>query len=282
MTWELNEIIRFSCLWWVLYQVKHSIWLVNLLNKQVFIPWLVNDLISLETLRSLSNFIKQTQWRVKYYQYKKRVNFVCGKFMLCTIGIVIAVMLFAIRDELNVVYKYCFSLCEHWKLNCINFFSFQNDHYFKSLPHVMQNFQDLDINRIKSFKSLLIKSSDIEKNVYPIILKCLDGVVKAANSINEISVSIPMCESKLIYIFNIWKAMHSIVLSIFAIMFIHIDLYISGYLLSLHFFQDSEAVIEKYKSGFTPPVDIPFEDLSNSSRYQNGTYMSCIFYHHNI
>jgi len=27
--------------------------------------------------------------------------------------------------------------------------------------------------------------------------------------------------------------------------------------------QDSQLVIEKYKSGFFPPNDIPFEDLSN-------------------
>ncbi len=29
-------------------------------------------------------------------------------------------------------------------------------------------------------------------------------------------------------------------------------------------FQDSSLVIERYKSGFSQPVDIPFEDLSNS------------------
>ena len=28
-------------------------------------------------------------------------------------------------------------------------------------------------------------------------------------------------------------------------------------------FQDSRVVIEKFKSGFSPPSDIPFEDLSN-------------------
>lgn len=34
---------------------------------------------------------------------------------------------------------------------------------------------------------------------------------------------------------------------------------------SIIFVQDSKAVIDKYKSGFPIPADIPFEDLSNSS-----------------
>lgn len=36
------------------------------------------------------------------------------------------------------------------------------------------------------------------------------------------------------------------------------------YKLVVFFFQDCEAVIEKYKSGFVPPGDVPFDDLSNS------------------
>lgn len=37
--------------------------------------------------------------------------------------------------------------------------------------------------------------------------------------------------------------------------------------------QDSQAVIEKFKSGFLPPEDIPFEDLSNPllERINNST-----------
>ena len=32
-------------------------------------------------------------------------------------------------------------------------------------------------------------------------------------------------------------------------------------------FQDSQIVIGRYKSGFNPPGDIPFEDLSNIDRW---------------
>uniref|UniRef100_A0A6A7FWD8 Formin-binding protein 1-like isoform X4 n=3 Tax=Hirondellea gigas TaxID=1518452 RepID=A0A6A7FWD8_9CRUS len=94
----------------------------------------------------------------------------------------------------------------------------QNDHYRSAMPSVMRNFQELDMKRIKDIKNLIVKSTEIERSVYPILLKCLDGIVKAANSIDETA--------------------------------------------------DSEAVIEKYKSGFDPPADVPFDDLSCSK--QNG------------
>ncbi|XP_018007984.1 formin-binding protein 1-like isoform X1 [Hyalella azteca] len=95
----------------------------------------------------------------------------------------------------------------------------QNEHYNSLLPGVMQNFQELDMKRIKDFKNLLIQSTQIERRVYPILEKCLDGIVKAAESIDEGA--------------------------------------------------DSEAVIEKYKSGFEPPGDVPFDDLS--ANRQNGS-----------
>lgn len=31
-------------------------------------------------------------------------------------------------------------------------------------------------------------------------------------------------------------------------------------------FQDTRLVVEKYKSGFQPPGDIPFDDLSNNKQ----------------
>ncbi|KAF2362739.1 SH3 domain [Trinorchestia longiramus] len=95
----------------------------------------------------------------------------------------------------------------------------QNDHYNTLLPNVMQSFQNLDMKRIKDFKNLLIQSTEIERSVYPILNKCLDGIVKAATNIDEAA--------------------------------------------------DSDAVIEKYKSGFLPPGDVPFDDLSASR--QNGS-----------
>lgn len=66
---------------------------------------------------------------------------------------------------------------------------FQGDHYNNSMPNVMQSFQDLDMKRIKEFKNLLIKSAEIERGVYPILIKCLDGIVRAAESVDEVAVS---------------------------------------------------------------------------------------------
>ncbi|KAK8399943.1 hypothetical protein O3P69_002972 [Scylla paramamosain] len=94
----------------------------------------------------------------------------------------------------------------------------QGDHYNTVMPGIFQGLQDLDEKRINNFKNLLKKSVDIERAVFPIINKCLDGIVSAADSIDEKF--------------------------------------------------DSQLVIERYKSGFTPPGDIPFDDLSTPR--QNG------------
>ncbi|XP_046986768.1 formin-binding protein 1-like isoform X5 [Schistocerca americana] len=88
----------------------------------------------------------------------------------------------------------------------------QNQHYHILMPDVFRQLQELDEKRIKNIKSFMIQSVDIEKNVFPIIIKCLDGIVNAAEQINEK--------------------------------------------------EDTQLVIERYKSGFQPPEDIPFEDLS--------------------
>ncbi|XP_068236405.1 formin-binding protein 1 isoform X4 [Palaemon carinicauda] len=94
----------------------------------------------------------------------------------------------------------------------------QGEHYNTIMPGIFQCLQDLDEKRINNFKNLLKKSVEIERSVFPIINKCLDGIVTAADSIDEK--------------------------------------------------QDSQVVIERYKSGFTPPGDIPFDDLSTPR--QNG------------
>lgn len=94
----------------------------------------------------------------------------------------------------------------------------QGDHYNTVMPGIFQGLQDLDEKRINNFKNLLKQSVDIERAVFPIINKCLDGIVSAADSIDEKF--------------------------------------------------DSQVVIERYKSGFTPPGDIPFDDLSTPR--QNG------------
>lgn len=59
------------------------------------------------------------------------------------------------------------------------------------MPSIFQSLQDLDERRIKCFQHLLKKSVECEKNVFPIIIKCLDGIVEAANTIQEKNVSKP-------------------------------------------------------------------------------------------
>lgn len=88
----------------------------------------------------------------------------------------------------------------------------QRQHFRSGLPEVFRQLQELDEKRIKNIKNFIRSSVDIERNVFPIINKCLDGILKAADIINEK--------------------------------------------------EDTMLVIEKYKSGFIPPDDFPFEDLS--------------------
>jgi len=88
----------------------------------------------------------------------------------------------------------------------------QRQHYQHLMPEIYRQLQDLDEKRIRNIRNFMIQSAQVEMNVSPIISKCLDGVINAANQINEK--------------------------------------------------EDTLLVIDRYKSGFLPPTDIPFEDLS--------------------
>ncbi|XP_019874134.2 formin-binding protein 1-like isoform X2 [Aethina tumida] len=91
----------------------------------------------------------------------------------------------------------------------------QKEHFNVSLPEVFRSLQELDEKRIRNIKNFIRSSVDIERNVFPIINKCLDGILKAGEIINEK--------------------------------------------------EDTMLVIERYKSGFNPPEDFPFEDLSKGN-----------------
>ncbi|KAL9700590.1 hypothetical protein quinque_004031 [Culex quinquefasciatus] len=105
----------------------------------------------------------------------------------------------------------------------------QQTHYETSLPEVFNRLQELDEKRTRGLKEFIKGAADVESAVAPIIARCLEGMVKAADSINEK--------------------------------------------------EDSLKVIEKYQSGFQPPGDLPFEDLSkadsdtsnNSQTYSTST-----------
>ncbi|XP_037560115.1 formin-binding protein 1-like isoform X1 [Dermacentor silvarum] len=88
----------------------------------------------------------------------------------------------------------------------------QRKHYTELMPKVFEQLQSLDERRTASLQNYIKKAAEIHREVIPIIIKCLDGIVVAADSIDPK--------------------------------------------------KDAETVVEKYKSGFVPADDFPFEDLS--------------------
>ncbi|XP_022243945.1 formin-binding protein 1 homolog isoform X2 [Limulus polyphemus] len=97
----------------------------------------------------------------------------------------------------------------------------QRQHYITTLPNVFQQLQEMDERRITCIQNFIKLSADIQRHVFPIVSKCLDGIVKASETVDPR--------------------------------------------------QDSRLVIEKFKSGFSPPVDYPFEDLSNLKNSEGNT-----------
>ncbi|CAH1271893.1 FNBP1L [Branchiostoma lanceolatum] len=89
---------------------------------------------------------------------------------------------------------------------------YQSDHYSTYMPAVFQQLQEMDEQRITRMGEVMAKFAETQRQVIPIIGRCLDGITNAANSIN------PQ--------------------------------------------QDSQLVISRYKSGYVPPGDYPFDDLS--------------------
>ncbi|XP_060653422.1 cdc42-interacting protein 4 homolog isoform X6 [Drosophila nasuta] len=107
----------------------------------------------------------------------------------------------------------------------------QQQHYGTLLPAVFNRLQELDEKRTRGIREFIIGAADVESSVAPIIARCMEGIVKAGESINEQ--------------------------------------------------EDSLKVIERYQSGFQPPADIPFEDLSkmDSSIATQSNYSSVTYNH---
>lgn len=57
------------------------------------------------------------------------------------------------------------------------------------MPEIFRQLQELDEKRIKNIRNFMAHSAELERKVFPIINKCLDGIVNAANEINEKEVS---------------------------------------------------------------------------------------------
>ncbi|XP_076784576.1 formin-binding protein 1 isoform X11 [Arvicanthis niloticus] len=88
----------------------------------------------------------------------------------------------------------------------------QWEHYHTHIPNIFQKIQEMEERRIVRIAESMKTYAELDRQVIPIIGKCLDGIVKAAESIDQKN--------------------------------------------------DSQLVVEAYKSGFEPPGDIEFEDYT--------------------
>ena len=64
----------------------------------------------------------------------------------------------------------------------------QNSYYKVLMPSVFQGLQELDEKRIKCIQNNMRQATEQEKSVYPIVNKCLDGILHAANEIDPLQV----------------------------------------------------------------------------------------------
>ncbi|XP_076211430.1 formin-binding protein 1 isoform X24 [Aptenodytes patagonicus] len=92
------------------------------------------------------------------------------------------------------------------------FNSEQHDHYYTHVPNIFQKIQEMEERRIVRIGESMKTFAEVDRQVIPIIGKCLDEITKAAESIDHKN--------------------------------------------------DSQLVIEAFKSGFEPPGDIDFEDYT--------------------
>ncbi|XP_067868390.1 formin-binding protein 1 isoform X6 [Heterodontus francisci] len=66
-----------------------------------------------------------------------------------------------------------------------NFNKEQHEHYYTNIPNIFRKIQDLDERRILRIGESMKTFSEVDRQVIPIIGKCLDGITKAAESIDE-------------------------------------------------------------------------------------------------
>ncbi|NXU16911.1 FNBP1 protein, partial [Pardalotus punctatus] len=92
------------------------------------------------------------------------------------------------------------------------FNSEQHEHYYTHIPNIFQKIQEMEERRIVRIGESMKTFAEVDRQVIPIIGKCLDEITKAAESVDQKN--------------------------------------------------DSQMVIEAFKSGFEPPGDIDFEDFT--------------------
>lgn len=70
----------------------------------------------------------------------------------------------------------------------------QHSHFHSSLPAVFNKLQELDEKRTQGIKEFIKSAADIESQVAPIIARCLEGIVRASESIKEKEDSLKVIE----------------------------------------------------------------------------------------
>ncbi|XP_066466598.1 formin-binding protein 1 isoform X9 [Tiliqua scincoides] len=88
----------------------------------------------------------------------------------------------------------------------------QHEHYHTQIPNIFQKIQEMEERRIIRIGESMRTFAEVDRQVIPIIGRCLDEITKAADSIDQKN--------------------------------------------------DSQLVIEAFKSGFEPPGDVDFEDFT--------------------
>ncbi|CAN9504403.1 unnamed protein product [Ophioblennius macclurei] len=71
----------------------------------------------------------------------------------------------------------------------------QNEHYYTVIPNIFQKLQDMEEKRIERIGVCMKTFADVDRQVLPIVGKCLDGMTKAAESIEPKTDSKQVVES---------------------------------------------------------------------------------------
>ncbi|XP_053196624.1 formin-binding protein 1 isoform X2 [Scomber japonicus] len=71
----------------------------------------------------------------------------------------------------------------------------QNEHYYTIIPNIFQKLQDMEEKRIERIGVCMKTFADVDRQVLPIVGKCLDGMTKAAESIEPKTDSKQVVES---------------------------------------------------------------------------------------
>ncbi|XP_066530024.1 cdc42-interacting protein 4 homolog isoform X3 [Hoplias malabaricus] len=70
----------------------------------------------------------------------------------------------------------------------------QNQFYFTDMPLIFNKLQDMDERRVQKLGQTYILFAETEKQVMPIIGKCLEGIIRAGTSVNEKNDSLALVE----------------------------------------------------------------------------------------